>query len=251
MKRYQQLVRAFTQELFACHFLTDLFASGHMRTPRRALVNYVSGLGDEAKLHVGIRAGFLAQAMHDEDNEHGLWVESDEYPWSDNPKENKAWKAYGDHGYLAEKNAANKAKILEVVEAALLSIYDKYREPEKEPTFNPARYIPRPISVDKIAKQEANGGERNYYPLFEAPIVDGKRSDSVVTRRKSITNRWESGRKENWRSVSTLFKVKLWHSSPETPETLSDEQKRQLHESLEIRDEVGTIALVGNRCVIQ
>lgn len=67
--------RAYAMEAFACHFLTDLFSSGHLRTPRKAL-------------HTGNQASdFCSQLMHDEDSYNGLVVQD---------ASNTAWIAYGD-----------------------------------------------------------------------------------------------------------------------------------------------------------
>ncbi|HJU40827.1 MAG TPA: hypothetical protein VJ724_14750, partial [Tahibacter sp.] len=68
-------LRAYAMEAFACHFLTDLFSSGHLRTPRQSL-------------HTANPASDLcSRLMHDEDSYNGLVVQN---------ANGDAWTAYGD-----------------------------------------------------------------------------------------------------------------------------------------------------------
>ncbi len=69
---------AYALDAFACHFLTDLFAAGHLRTPRHDL--YQDGTPSAA-------GSLDAKYMHDEDNLFGLIVTN---PLGD------TWKAFGD-----------------------------------------------------------------------------------------------------------------------------------------------------------
>lgn len=55
---------ALAADAFGCHFLTDLFASGHLRVPRRLLQEQGGTL-------IG---GRRSHRMHQEDNARGLWV---------------------------------------------------------------------------------------------------------------------------------------------------------------------------------
>lgn len=66
---------AVARAAFGLHFLTDAFASGHMRIPRQAL---------------GAAGLIAAKIMHDLDNRYGLLVQNGF---------NEIWRAYGD-GYL-------------------------------------------------------------------------------------------------------------------------------------------------------
>ena len=58
---------------FADHYLSDSFASGHLRVPRDALV--------------GIGGARPSRAMHNEENVNGLWVQD---------LSGNVWRAYGD-----------------------------------------------------------------------------------------------------------------------------------------------------------
>jgi hypothetical protein len=97
----QEDLSPFMHEAFAQHFLTDMFSSGHMRTPRKKFHETVSPsqLGD-----------YLSKYMHDEDCKFGLNVTN---------KRGDRWTAYGDRKYLDDVNAAARAIIKECVQAAV------------------------------------------------------------------------------------------------------------------------------------
>lgn len=69
----RELDAALVRNAFADHFLTDAFASGHMRVPRDGLV--------------GLSGALPTRKMHDEENVQGLWVQS---------ASGFVWRAYGD-----------------------------------------------------------------------------------------------------------------------------------------------------------
>lgn len=78
---------ALVVEAFGCHFLTDLFASGHIRVPRAALTG-----------QLGVLVGGLvvSKKMHDEDNRLGLWCSTR----ADQANPGRpVWRAFGD-GFL-------------------------------------------------------------------------------------------------------------------------------------------------------
>lgn len=90
--------RAYAMEAFACHYLTDLFSSGHLRTPRKALHsnNQYSDL--------------CSQLMHDEDSYNGLVVQD---------ANGYAWTAYGDKRLNDQVNQANFSHARDAVNASL------------------------------------------------------------------------------------------------------------------------------------
>ncbi|WP_224362440.1 hypothetical protein [Hyalangium versicolor] len=69
----RDLDAALVRNAFADHFLTDAFASGHLRVPRDGLV--------------GLSGALPTRKMHDEENVQGLWVQS---------ASGFVWRAYGD-----------------------------------------------------------------------------------------------------------------------------------------------------------
>jgi len=78
--------RALAMCAFACHFLTDLYASGHLRTPRKKMAGEFGP----------IAGGLFSKCMHDEDNFNGLSVQS---------KEGRKYTVFGD-SFLFEPSGA-------------------------------------------------------------------------------------------------------------------------------------------------
>ncbi len=81
--------QALALEGMANHFLTDMFATGHVRTPRYAL----------HKLCGGVTGGLLSKCSHDEDNKLGLNVENEN---------GVKWFAQGDSMYFDGTNKRNR-----------------------------------------------------------------------------------------------------------------------------------------------
>lgn len=116
---------------FACHFLTDCFSAGHMRTPRRAAVKACTKIygGDMFDLAMFLPnvplfmrkdeliGALYSMVSHDIDSKNGLFVES-KHPET---QERVRYQAKGD-GFIKENRdgllVANKA-----VSCALLAIY--------------------------------------------------------------------------------------------------------------------------------
>lgn len=124
------LKEAITYTLFACHFLTDLYASGHLRTPRKQILNAVTDNKDleaipdlanisSVKLSV---AGLFAKKMHDEDSEKGIFVQN---------TAKEKWVAYGDGAYYAEANKNNAKKVCKAVIQALNGVIAVYENKNK------------------------------------------------------------------------------------------------------------------------
>ena len=159
-EKYLLLIRALQKELFACHFLTDIFASGHIRTPRKALYEYVLNqsnlIGNWSKTGL---AGLLAKEMHDEDG-NGVKVTN-----KAREEENKeGWDMYGDECYLEEENSDNRAIILLVVQHVLKDIYNAFSgkltvEMEEAKAYQKLLPIPLPDDsqlINPLFKKEGN-----------------------------------------------------------------------------------------------
>lgn len=123
-KRDKGLLKAFLYVLFAAHFLTDQFATGHIRTPRKAIYDYVHAkwayyLVDQLPFTDGLLAGALAKAMHDEDNA-GLELE--------NADGTKRWPGFGDHCYFNPANDKNAGFVQKTLKNVLETVYRVYQE---------------------------------------------------------------------------------------------------------------------------
>lgn len=106
--------RALATEAFGCRFLSDLFASGHLRVPRRAL----------AERH-GVLQGALGMAarMHGEENALGLWCRQRE------PEPGKArvvWRVYGDGALRRQDAAVHVEQVQEAVRRSVAEVFAVY-----------------------------------------------------------------------------------------------------------------------------
>lgn len=106
--------RALATDAFACHFLTDLFASGHIRVPRRVL-------GER----YGIIRGALHMAgmMHGEDNQLGLWC-TPRTPTGDGSR--VVWRAYGDGALRKTEAVVHLAQVQEAVRRSVAELFTVY-----------------------------------------------------------------------------------------------------------------------------
>jgi len=138
----QKFAEGLVAEAFALHYLTDLFAGGHIRTPR-GFLKETCGLAAES---VG---GRLASCMHDEDNNLGLNVVARDgtgYPW----------KAYGDKNWSDPRNENNRIKAVEAAKISLVEAINAYKQ-----GTNPS--ISAFAALDKIPEL---GNQRNHPPLY-------------------------------------------------------------------------------------
>ncbi|OJD34158.1 phosphatidylcholine-hydrolyzing phospholipase [Diplodia corticola] len=181
------LRHAYFLEAFAAHFLTDLFSSGHLRTPRRALhytyfpfqsedssgmqPDAMSGLpsdeisdmqSDDISEQLKIPwptfwpADQCAQAMHDEDCASGLWAKS---------LHGHCWPTYGDKQLVSTKGNLSFDAALDAVQAGAHEIYKMYEDGKDRDIshFAALSMIPDLTSLDSA----------NFFPLFKVSD-DGK-----------------------------------------------------------------------------
>ncbi|WP_159397079.1 hypothetical protein [Sorangium cellulosum] len=104
-ERRRLLERAYLMNACADHFLTDLFAAGHLRVPRRALATQVSPK---------LAGDLLAKRMHDEDNARGLVVRN---------RRGDTWRAYGDKYFHAEGHEDGRQLAREAVRASAAEVW--------------------------------------------------------------------------------------------------------------------------------
>lgn len=119
---------AFALEGFACHFLTDLFAAGHMRTPRLQL---------HQKFGTQIGA-LLSLFQHEEDGVEGLTVED---------KQGHSWAAFGD-GHLFDGNSEKNRKFAQAaVKQAISEVHQAFLAGEEHrPDVSVFDLIPKPAA---------------------------------------------------------------------------------------------------------
>ena len=102
------LLRAYAMNGLASHYLSDRFASGHIRTPRVELADSVTPtiIGD-----------LLAKFMHDEES-YGLDVHD---------ASGQHWRAYGDSNYVESKNDVHRQHIADAMQLSADEIFAAYQ----------------------------------------------------------------------------------------------------------------------------
>jgi hypothetical protein len=132
---------AYALEAFACHFLTDLFSSGHLRTPRKAL-------------STSIAASMCSLLMHDEDCYNGLIVQD---------KDANVWTAYGDKRLFDPVNQTNYSRAKKAVSISLgevITALQNGKAAAASPAFAALDMIP---SLDVVTNAL---DKRNWSPLY-------------------------------------------------------------------------------------
>jgi len=202
-------LKALTQELFACHFLTDLFSAGHMRVPRKELYHQVKRnnpiFNNPAFADKTYEvAGVLSLMMHHEDGKKGLWVKSKAHP--------KGWFAKGDGCLYEDDTKDNENYAIEAVKEALLSICDIYQQNESNYDFR--EYLPT-LDNDKATD--------NGYALFcKKPLQEGQIKSEVVIRcRGDLGSREHENYTSTWSAEGTLAKLSFFGKAPGEDATLA------------------------------
>ncbi|KAI9170786.1 hypothetical protein HJFPF1_00259 [Paramyrothecium foliicola] len=143
-KKESDLKEAYFIEGFAQHYLTDMFAAGHIRTPRR-LLHSISFTPD---LYPGDRC---CKAQHDEDGANGLWVTNEE---------GYSWAAYGDKHLGQGRSGKNLQMVTAASQAGVDEIWDTFQSGRMaEPTEF--------MALKKAPVPEKAFGITNSVPLFE------------------------------------------------------------------------------------
>lgn len=147
-------------DAFGCHFLTDIFASGHMRVPRR-----------ELSTKHGILRGALrmAHAMHGEDNRLGLWCTTRGL----NPPGNRTvWRAFGD-GYLQRDEARpHLVRVQEAVRSSVAEVFAAYCGAADAGEAPATAHVPVPLppgdgpTAADTADTKVAPSTKNHYPMY-------------------------------------------------------------------------------------
>jgi hypothetical protein len=154
------LEKAYAMNAFACHYLTDAFAPGHMRTPRLELYYTVF------PATVG---SILAGSMHIEDNKQGLVISN---------RRGDTWKAYGDSYYADERNQKNRALLQEAMQTSADEIYATFTSGQLPTEDKVHDLIP---DLEKLSRPDAQ--HVNLSPMFY-----WDKDKKIVFRRSSLTD---------------------------------------------------------------
>lgn len=124
---------AYALDAFACHFLTDLFAAGHIRNQRGDLEHFLCTQLGFTGSKVKKLAGILTGAQHEKDGHEGLNVSNGS---------GESWRTYGDGNFFSPKNLENKKKVIDATQSSVDEVYLAYSDPGTIQPSGMQRLIP-------------------------------------------------------------------------------------------------------------
>lgn len=138
-KNHELLDKAYAYEAFAHHFLTDLSASGHIRTPRKDIARWCSNTPYTISLD-------LANIMHKADNERGLYITD---------VNGESWFAYGDAEIFINENSESLKRLILKMQKSTDQVYDVYKgKISFDEAYNMSKkFMP---DLDKISNDKRN-----------------------------------------------------------------------------------------------
>jgi hypothetical protein len=172
------LQKAYAQNAYANHYLSDALSTGHMRTPRREMY-------DQSHLPAILKL-LIANLMHDEDNRLGLNVHN---------HLGHSWKAYGD-GMLDEDAAAeHRAVVIQIMQQSANAVYHAFISGDLPNNFDELLLLPIYDDITSI---------NNHNPLFK--LINGR-----VYKRKNNFDSSNDQYTKWWSGVLTLTQF-IWHT---------------------------------------
>lgn len=173
-----RLETAYAINAFACHFLSDRFSAGHMRTPRTKLAFET------------IPADFgtiLSGYMHEEENEAGLHVHN---------AKGDHWIAYGDKSWFNPKIEVHKLILKQALQISADEIFTTYYQGVLPLASKVNELVPEPDEVN-------NQNQQDISPLFYWDSNAKK-----LKRRADITNRYDRHWTDDWWGWTTLIALR-------------------------------------------
>jgi hypothetical protein len=169
---------AYAMNAFADHYLSDMFSSGHMRTPRKQL--YTS-------TKISSAGSLCSRFMHDEDCAQGLQVSN---------VAGTKWTAFGDKSYFDQENKTNAQICLQAVGRSAADIWTAFQNPKGTNTQIATALELIPICAALIGSRSG--------PNPPALFIDS----NGVQRRTSISDRSTYAWTRYWEALSTLAQLK-------------------------------------------
>jgi hypothetical protein len=184
----QLLQQAYAMNAFADHFLVDLFASGHLRTPRLTMDTYLTAywmssiVAQELDCH--IVAAALSMYMHNEDSATGLSVTN---------SMGTIWTAYGDSFYFTPQNSTSANITKQAVQASATEVFT---------VFTTGKTV---SSADFVALQftPTVASTGNTTPMFIY-------SNGGIELRSPVTNLSSTTWTAAWKPYAALAQVSGW-----------------------------------------
>lgn len=178
-----RLALAYAMNAFACHFLSDRFSAGHIRTPRWELSQHTTP---------STTGNLLAGYMHNEENAAGIHVHNER---------GDHWVSYGDRSYRNQDNAQNRFLINEILQTSAKQIFIAYQQ-GIAPVDETKLLLP-------MADEMENASNQDISPLFYWS-ADKKK----LLRRQDLTNVYDRHWTDNWWGWSTLAELAEQRGTP-------------------------------------
>jgi hypothetical protein len=160
--------RALAMSAFADHFLTDLFAAGHLRVPRRAVA------ADFAENY----SAAIARHQHLEDNHFGLFVRN---------AKGRCWKCFGDGHFGTMQGYENRQLATQGIQTSYEEVFEAYRGAYAPPDFGALALVPQlDLVMDKEAGKTGTTA-LNFAPAF---IMSGSQTEGRFPFQESDTHAW-------------------------------------------------------------
>ena len=177
---------AYAMDAFACHFLSDHFAAGHLRTPREELKNLITP---------AVLGSLLSIYMHNEESMHGIHVHNDL---------GEQWVTYGDFAYYNPLNQTNQQILLRSLQQSVDEIFDAYYTGQ----------VPEKSLVTSMTPQVDKIPDENNMDI--APMFYWDEQDKKLLRRTDLSNPYDRHWTKNWWGWSTLVLLKAQYGITST-----------------------------------
>lgn len=172
------LERAYAMDAYACHYLSDHYAAGHIRTPREELKD---------KVTPAVLGSLLANYMHNEENKFGIHVTN---------KLGDQWVVYGDYSYFNPFNQTNQQMLLRALQQSADELFDAYQTGVLPDKFRVLELVPH-------AQQINDENNVDIVPMF----YWDERSKQLF-RRTDLSNPYDKHWTSSWWGWSTLLILK-------------------------------------------
>lgn len=175
----KRLDLAYAKNNVACHYLADLFAAGHLRTPRTELPAHITP---------GIIGDILSGYMHDEENYYGIMVHN---------RNGDHWIAYGDQSPLSAVRDNNEKWLQSAVKLSTMAIFQSYMT-GKDPDPNNEK-------IDSLlpkADETGNAANNDISPMFYWDA-----STQHLMRRQNLSNPYDRHWTAAWWGWTTLAEL--------------------------------------------
>lgn len=169
------LEKAYTINAFASHFLSDRFASGHMRTPRKEL---------PASSSPSVLGSVLVRFMHAEENQYGLHVHN---------LRGDSWFASGDQYFFDPQNDENRKMLEDALQESANQVFFAYINGVAPDGDKINEVIPLPDETGLTVT-------RDIVPLFYWDASKG-----ILYRRKDVSNVYDHHWISDWWAWSTIL----------------------------------------------